>query len=202
MRAGRDAAPAGVRKRTSRARAATGLRSRALRPAARSWLTMRAVEAPSEARPVAVEDAANGAPGGALSLKSESDAPRKRVRAALAKPPRDAIASIPCFPALRSPKGALTCRAEARRAKAGGVRPTRGRQEYGRRSVSFFLIPPLQGEGRPPKRQRRREGWGILRKITPHPARASRSPPSPASGGATVFRVKRFAMAVCPAQWR
>lgn len=45
MIVGRDAAPAGVGQRTSRARAVTGLRSQALGPAARSWLTVRSPSA-------------------------------------------------------------------------------------------------------------------------------------------------------------
>jgi len=101
-----DAAPAGVRLRTSRARAAPGLRPGAIRPPARSWLTMRArcgsfgsaARTPTRRRQWS-------AGRRAFAEKRE----RRASKSASGRPspgrPRDAIASIPRFPALRSPRG-------------------------------------------------------------------------------------------------
>ena len=68
---------------------------------------MRAVEAPSEARPVAVEDAANGAPGGALSLfQAEATRP-----ASVSGGSRQAVQGCdrkhPAFPGAPLPEGGV-----------------------------------------------------------------------------------------------
>jgi len=151
-------------QRNPRPRAAPGLRPGALGPPARSWLTMLSLRAPSEARP------------GRRS--------RRRMERRGAQHPSPKGVHAPQSVSLSGRRAALhplVCEGIGKGGPAPGPHKKQGRRSFGCRGrhpesvfeslrvrLRFLSLPPRSGgEGRPPKLQRRRAGWGAQMTLVP-----------------------------------